>query len=171
MRGLRRILIDIVVFVTIIATIVFLYQTYGQRTISYLFGEPRDTIFINDLSVEVTIVRTPTERRQGLSGVESLPDREGMLFVFDEEDHHGIWMKDMLFPIDVFWINENLRIVHIEENVLPESFPAIYNSPIPARFVLETNAFFADTFQVEVGDQIGITANDLPEDLRFRLTN
>lgn len=170
MNGLKRVILDVVVFVTILATIIFLYNTYGAATAKYLFGEPKDTIFINDLSIEVTMARTPDERRQGLSGVERLPDREGKLFIFEKEGFYGIWMKDMLIPIDIFWINENLQVVHIEENIMPDSYPAIYNSPEPARFVLETNAFFADTFQIEVGDQVAITANDLPEDLRVKLT-
>ena len=164
-----RTVMDIIIFVTIIGTIFFLYQTYGESTINYLFGEPKDTIFINDLSIEVTMAVTQEERRQGLSGVESLGEREGKLFIFDEMGYYGIWMKDMNFPIDVFWIDESLRIVHIEENVLPESYPAVYNSPVPARFVLETNAFFANTFRINIGDRVGITAADLPIDLRESL--
>jgi len=171
MRGLRRIIFDIIVFATTIGVIFYLYQAYGFSTITYIFGQPKDTIFINDIAVEVTIADTAEERRQGLSGVEYLPEREGKLFLFDEQGYYGFWMRDMNFPIDIFWINENLEIVHIAENVLPESYPAIYTSPEAARFVLETNAFFADTFQISRGDRIGISAADLPEDLRSRLGN
>ena len=113
---------------------------------------------------------TAKERRQGLSGVDRLGEREGKLFVFDESGRYGIWMKDMNFAIDVFWIDENLRIVHIEENVLPSTYPAVFNTPEPARFILETNAFFADTFGISLGDRVGITANDLPADLREGFT-
>jgi len=166
---MRRILIDLVIFIGIIGALFYLYQTYGKETAVYLFGESKNTIFVDDLSVIVTIADTAEERRQGLSGVSKLPDREGKLFIFDEEGNYGFWMKDMSIPIDILWINNNMEIVHIEKNVKPESYPAIYNSPKPARFVLEFNAFFADTFKIEVGDRVTIPANDLPTDLRERL--
>ena len=165
MRTLRRIALDLVVFVAIIGSIFYLYQTYGKETAIYLFGESKNTIFVDDLSVIVTIADTTEERRVGLSRVSSLPDREGKLFIFDEEEDYGFWMKDMLIPIDIFWVNNNMEIVQIEKNVKPESYPATYHSPQPARFVLEFNAFFADTFKIEVGDRVTIPANDLPKDL------
>lgn len=165
MRALRRIILDVVVFVAIIGSLFYLYQSYGKEITVYLFGESKNTIFVDDLSAVVTIADTPEERRQGLSGVSSLPDREGKLFIFDEEGSYGFWMKNMSIPIDILWVNNNLEIVHIEENVKPESYPAVYNSSKPARFVLEFNAFFADTFKIKVGDKVTIPANDLPKDL------
>ncbi len=165
MNTLRRIVIDTVLFAAIIGSLFYLYQTYGREAAVYLFGESKNTIFVGDVSVLVTIADTAEERRQGLSGVTSLPDREGKLFVFDEEGRYGFWMKDMLIPIDILWVNNDLEIVHIEKNVKPETYPAVYNSPRPARFVLEFNAFFADTFKIEVGDKVTIPANDLPTDL------
>lgn len=165
MRALRRIMLDIVIFVAIIGSLFYLYQAYGKEAAIYLFGESKNTIFVDDLSVSVTIADTTEERRQGLSGVSSLPDKEGKLFIFDEEGDYGIWMKDMLIPIDILWVNNNMEIVHIEKNVKPESYPAVFNSRKPARFVLELNAFFSDTFKIKVGDKVTIPANDLPPDL------
>lgn len=169
MKTLRRIVLDAIIFIAIIGSLFYLYQTYGKETAVYLFGESKNTIFIDDLSATVTIADTTEERRLGLSGVASLPDREGKLFIFDEEGNYGFWMKDMLIPIDIFWVNNNMEIVHIEKNVKPESYPQVYNSPQPARFVLEFNAFFADTFKIEVGDKVTIPSNDLPKDLVDRL--
>lgn len=165
MKTFRRLLIDVLIFVSILGSIFYLYQSFGSQVTTYLFGEPTNTIYIGDLAIGVTVADEPSERRLGLSGMKSLPDKEGKLFVFEESGNYGIWMKDMLFPIDIMWIDENLRIVHIEENVLPSSYPATYNSPVPARFVLETNAFFVDTFQIDVGESVSIPARSLPPDL------
>jgi hypothetical protein len=62
-----------------------------------------------------------------------------MLFVFDYEGVHSMWMKNMLIPLDFLWLDSEQRIVHIEENVPPcERDPCpSYASKIPAMYVLE----------------------------------
>ncbi len=166
MRSIRRILLDILIVLSIIATIGFLFQNYAKDSFVYLFGEPLNTIFINNQAIQVSIADNDEERRQGLSGVTRIGDNEGKLFIFDKAGYYGIWMKDMLFPIDIVWIDEEFKIVHIEQNVTPETYPSSYNSPVPARFVLELNAFFIDTYKIQLGDRVSIPTIDLPEDLR-----
>lgn len=165
MRTLQRLLIDLIVFVTIIGTVVFLYRTYSEPVISYFFGEQKVGIYVQDIRVTVAIADTDAERKIGLSGVASLPEREGMLFIFEQEGNYGFWMKDTLIPLDIIWIDDEGVIVHIEENVRPDSYPTIYSSPRPARFVLEVNAFFVSTFRINVGDRVAIPAHKLPPDL------
>jgi uncharacterized protein len=166
MRSVRKIALDLIIILVLIVTTGHLYRTYGEEGARYLFGDPIDTIYINDLSIKVSIADSPEERRQGLSNQKSLPDKEGKLFVFDKSDYYGIWMKDMNFPIDIIWIDDERKIVHIEQNVSPNTYPTSYHPPIPARFVLEVNAFFASTFKIKVGDQVTIPDINLPSDLR-----
>lgn len=169
MRSIRRIALDIIIILAVLSTVSFLFQNYAKDTIYYLFGEPLNTIFINDHAIQVSIADDQEERRQGLSGVPKLGRNEGKLFVFDTSDYYGFWMKEMLFPIDILWIDEDFKIVHMEENVVPSSYPASYNSPIPARFVLEVNAFFVDNYKIQIGDKVTIPTVDLPADLRDSL--
>ncbi len=166
MRSIRRIFLDILIVLSVIITVSYLFQNYAKDSFIYLFGEPLNTIFINDQAIQVSIADTNEERRQGLSGVTKLGNDEGKLFIFDKADYYGIWMKDMLFPLDILWIDEDLKIIHIEENVRPETYPSSYNSPAPARFVLELNAFFVDTYKIQLGDKVVIPTIDLPTDLR-----
>jgi len=162
----RPLVLDTIIFLTVVGTAFFLYQTYGLTVTNYFFGEQKVGMFVRDIGVTVSIADTPEERNQGLSGVESLPTDEGKLFIFDKEGEYGFWMKDMKIPLDIIWINNERRIVHIEENVSPESYPAIYGSPEPARFVLEVNAFFTSTFRINVGDTVTIPVRHLPPDLQ-----
>lgn len=162
----RHLLIDIIVVLVVIVTVAFLYQTYREPVVRFFLGEPKAGIFIRNIPLSVSIADTPEERSTGLAGVASLPPQEGKLFIFKQEGRWGFWMKDMLIPLDIIWIDNSGSIVHIEENVRPDSYPAIYASPVPARFVLEVNAFFVATFNVSVGDQVTIPANWLPADLR-----
>jgi len=161
-----RFLASVIIILTIFGVVFFLYQNYSVLVLNYLYGEQRTTIFILDVPVKVDTADTAEERQKCLSGVKELAEEEGMLFVFEKEERHGFWMKDTLLPLDIIWINSNMEIVHIESNVRPETYPAIYYPPVPARFVVEVNAFFASTFNVNVGDKITIPEHRVPLDLR-----
>lgn len=111
-------------------------------------------VLLGETTFKVEIVDTQDKRTLGLSGRESLPDDSGMLFVFENSYFHGFWMKDMNFPIDIIWLDENLKVVHIEKNVQPESFPEVYLPDKPALYVLEINAGEAEKNSIKVGSEI-----------------
>ena len=99
-----------------------------------------------DVLLEGTIIRCrvadePHSRSRGLSGREPLPLGEGMLFEFDYRDHHGFWMKDMTFPIDIIWFDQG-EIVHMVSAELPKPDEGlkIYAPKRPSRYVLEVAA-------------------------------
>jgi uncharacterized membrane protein (UPF0127 family) len=99
----------------------------------------------------VDVADTTYTMNKGYSGHPPISHNEGMIFVFPENDKHGFWMKDMLFPIDILWLDAEGTIVHIEHNVTPETYPTVFRSPKAARFVLETNAYYTDTFGITIG--------------------
>jgi uncharacterized protein len=74
-----------------------------------------------------------------------------MLFIYEESDMHSIWMKDMRFPIDIIWMDENFRVIHFEKNIEPVTFPKIFRPNSPARYVLETDIGFVDENKIGVG--------------------
>lgn len=108
----------------------------------------KDKIFKTDVSDTTELLR------QGLSGRASIGENDAMLFVFDKSGFHSFWMKDMNFSIDIIWINEQKKIVHIEKEVSPESFPQSYQSNTPAKYVLEVKAGMAEKNNFQVGDNV-----------------
>ncbi len=112
--------------------------------------------FNEKVPLRVKVLTTTEELRKGLSGIVSLASTEGRLFVFSGDGYHGIWMKDMLFPIDIMWVDAEGVIVAIEESVRPDTFPNTFEPPQPARFVIETNAYFANSFNIRVGDRVEV---------------
>ena len=84
----------------------------------------------------IDIADTKEERTQGLSNRE-VPEDYGMLFVFETEGTYGFWMKDTLAPLDVIWLSGNGTILGLEENLGPDTYPEIFYSPVPVRYVLE----------------------------------
>lgn len=116
-------------------------------------------VFIGGKKIRVDLANTPATRTQGLSGRKSLLENEGMLFVFENSGQYGFWMKDMNFPIDIIWVDENKNIVHIEKNLLPDTYPRIFTPQNPSRYVLEVQAGFSDTISLQVGDKIEFSQN------------
>ncbi len=101
----------------------------------------------------VDVANTPKARTQGLSGRASLKEDEGMLFIFDSSGIYTFWMKDMNFPIDIIWINQNLEVVYIKKNATPESYPATFGPEENALYVLEVVSGFSETHNLKLGDE------------------
>ncbi len=105
-------------------------------------------------TLRVEVADTPTAREQGLSNHVPLGSGEGMLFVFDTDDRWGIWMKDMRFAIDILWLDAEGKVVWLESNVAPETYPTVFYPDTPARYVLELPANAAEAYDLVVGAQV-----------------
>ncbi len=112
---------------------------------------------VNNHEIELTVVRSERDRMNGLSGRRSLDRDDGMLFVFEEKDRHSFWMKNMNFPLDIIYIDDN-KVVDIKKNAQPiseeDTSPTIYTPSRPANYVLEVNAGVADEYKITVGSTI-----------------
>ena len=114
----------------------------------------RDSVVINDISIKVDIADTAEKRTMGLSGRPSLAENEGVFFIFDSSYRYSFWMKEMNFPIDIIWIDENFVIADITKHAAPESFPKTFFPVLPVRYVLEVNAGWSDKNGIKVGDKV-----------------
>lgn len=111
---------------------------------------PRQTV------VKTKIAKTPAELMSGLSGVTSLGEDEGLLFIGQGATLDGFWMKDMKIAIDIIWIDDNFKVTHVAEWVTPDSFPHVFYPPAPTPFVLEVNAGFAHRHKIVIGSSVQI---------------
>jgi uncharacterized membrane protein (UPF0127 family) len=116
---------------------------------------------VGDVPVQASVADTLTERMKGLSNTPYLPTNVVKLFAFGTPGSHSIWMKDMNYPIDIIWADEDGMIVHIEENVSPITYDRnepnsskTFASPVPAWYVVETNAGFIAQHEIEIGARI-----------------
>ena len=109
---------------------------------------------IDGVEVEASIAKTLPERIQGLSGTKALPKNVVKIFMFNSSGQHSIWMKDMNYAIDILWVDEAGKIVHIEEKVSPDTYPESFTSEDPAFYVIETNAGFIEDHGVLVGEMV-----------------
>jgi uncharacterized membrane protein (UPF0127 family) len=93
------------------------------------------------------------DRAMGLMFRPSLPADRGMLFVFEQPAFHGIWMKNCKFPIDIVWLDEGRKVVHVAARVPPcKADPCpVYQPMRRASYVVEVNAGLADRERVVRG--------------------
>ena len=107
------------------------------------------TLTINGETFIVEIAESEEERSRGLSGRETLPEGRGLFFVFEIPGKYGFWMKDMNFGIDIIWIDESWRVVGVEREVRPETFPKIFYPVRAIKYVLELPAGTADEKRID----------------------
>ncbi len=123
-------------------------------------SEPEKNISINnvkyvkigDTMVKVELATTSETQERGLSGRENLKNDEGMLFIFSKSNKNYFWMKEMNFPIDMVWIDDNFKVIYIKNNAQPSSYPESFGPGVDNRYVLEILAGFSEKNNLKVGD-------------------
>ncbi|HTQ77163.1 MAG TPA: DUF192 domain-containing protein [Burkholderiales bacterium] len=75
------------------------------------------------------------QRQQGLMHRRELGQNDGMVFVFDENERHCMWMKNTLIPLSVAFIDASGSIINIEE-MAPQTEDT-HCAARPARYALE----------------------------------
>ena len=103
------------------------------------------------LPTTIEVVDTPKAEQKGLGDRTEVPDDYGMLFIFPNDGKFGFWMKDMLVPIDIIWITAEGKIVTIEKEVAPDTYPNVFYPTESMRYVLETKAGYAEAHGWKVG--------------------
>jgi uncharacterized membrane protein (UPF0127 family) len=114
------------------------------------------SIALDGQCIELERAETGAQHIQGLSGRPDMDDNRGMLFVFPEDDFYCMYMKDMNFSLDMVWLSSGGEVVHIEENVTPETYPEQFCSPVLSRYVIELKAGVVDRANIEAGQSINL---------------
>jgi len=100
-------------------------------------------VHVGGHALEVYVADTNERRRQGLMFVSPMAADSGMLFVFEEEEPLGFWMKNTLISLDIGFFDAQGNLVDIQTMVPEESLlvrePRTYTSRRPALFALEMN--------------------------------
>ncbi len=120
----------------------------GDRFIKVYFPDGR--------SVTAELALTETERARGLMNREMVLPDQGMLFIFGEEAVHSFWMKNTLIPLDMLWLDDDRRIIHIERDVPPckaDPCPS-YGPQTPSSYVLELKGGMAAVFELKIHDKL-----------------
>lgn len=158
-------LLGVAIFITIVGLFV---QKSGSINFSETLNPSASAspstkyVTISGKIIDVEIANNQALRNKGLSGRTALGVNSGMLFVFESKSvNASFWMKDMLIPLDLIWI-ENGNVIRIDKNIKPpapgtsDSQLSVYTISTPIDYVLEVNAGFTDQNNIKVGDSVAL---------------
>ena len=122
------------------------------------------TVTVRGHAFKAEVATSDEERARGLMYRASMPPDACMFFLYEEEGHHSIWMKNCLISLDVAWIDAEGRVVELVPDVPPPSPMRLYRSDrdyptyggaLPSRHFIE---FPVGTFKrlgLKKGDKLG----------------
>lgn len=98
----------------------------------------------------------------GLMHREQLPDGDGMLFAFRHNWFRHFWMKNMQFPLDIIFIDDDCNITKIVEAPMHKGLiHKKYNGF--GRYVIECNQGFCSKNNFSAGDMVTL-GNEIMDD-------
>ncbi|GEM_PF-241135 len=140
----------IVLIILGVITFNFYQKQLGQKDF-----QPEAEIEISEKDIlKIKIVQAPKDVYKGLSGLDSLPTKNGMLFIYNRLSSSPHVMRDMKFDLDFVFLKDE-EVVSIEKEI-PQDFQGIIQSPVFCNQVLEINAGEIDELGIEVGNKIKI---------------
>ena len=87
--------------------------------------------------IDAQIAFTPEQRTVGLMFRKEMPQREGMLFVFEQPSVQCFWMMNTLLPLTAAFVADDGTVVNLAD-MKPMTTDA-HCSAKPVRYVLEMN--------------------------------
>ena len=128
-----------------------MFKKHGELTLTKSNGT-------SILSIDIEIADDDAKREVGMMGRPSMEERQGMLFILEEEQLASFWMRNCPLSLDMIFINKQGRIVTIHKNTKPFSDDS-YSATAMTMFVLEVNAGFTDKYGIQEGDMMSWKRN------------
>lgn len=134
--------------ITLLGAVIYILFLIDQKS------SPQSHICCRGTCFNLEIATTPEEKQQGLMYRSRLADTRGMIFVYDEEEIYPFWMKNTRIPLDMIRIDQNVKIVDIQEaspcmqDICPSYIPATW-----AQYVLEINQGISKKNWINIWDQ------------------
>ncbi len=141
-------------FLTILSVGIYAYSTLAVNAQANF---PRDELSIKteeglyDFDVELAL--DDSHRQYGLMFRDSLPEMNGMLFIYEHERDLAMWMRNTFISLDILFIDDRGKIINIAKSAQPRSLSLI-RSKKAAKAVLELNGGLTDKLNIAVGDEI-----------------
>lgn len=103
--------------------------------------------------IEAEVAATDRDRQLGLMNRQAMPPQRGMLFVFDHENTHCMWMRNTLLPLSVAFVDAKGVIINIED-MKPQTDDN-HCAKVPARYALEMNVGWFAQRGIKPGMKLG----------------
>lgn len=105
------------------------------------------------LVIHAEVVKSRGRIQKGLMYRKFLAEDAGMLFLMGELDDHHFWMRNTLIPLDILFIDPELKVVGILEDMQPLDEHS-RGVGAPSTYVLEVNAGWTKAHGVVAGSLV-----------------
>ncbi len=150
-RRNRLVILGFIIFIFIISYIIYGSVAYGLSKINIYYPADDgyippvhlrtiDVICADQNTFKTYVANNEPDREKGLSIFKKINSDESMIFIFDTPMRYAFWMKDMKFPIDIVWLDENKKIVDIKSNLSPSTYPEAFTPEGESLYVMEFRA-------------------------------
>jgi len=110
-------------------------------------------ILVGKTPLRVEVVDTLEKQERGLMFRQSLPENEGMLFVYREPQELAFWMRNTFIPLDIVFVGADGIILNIHQ-ARPLDESVLYRSAGTAKYVIETNQGWFSRHGIRPGDRV-----------------
>ena len=100
--------------------------------------------------IEAEVAHTAQARQVGLMMRKTMAPQRGMVFVFEHDATHCMWMKNTFLPLSVAFVDAQGKVINIED-MQPQSEDN-HCAAAPARFALEMNLGWFSERGIKAGD-------------------
>ncbi len=98
---------------------------------------PVTTLNVGINAIHAEVASNDPDRERGLMFRTALGSNQGMVFLFDRADMECMWMKNTLIPLSVAFMDDNGKILNIED--MQPKTENNHCAKAPARYALEMN--------------------------------
>ena len=119
-------------------------SAFGLRTVQLRLG---------DVALRAEVADTALESQTGLMFRNSLPEDQGMIFVFDTPRQANFWMKNTRIPLSIAYIDSAGRILEIQ-SMKPFDETTVRSAFDNVVYALEVNEGWFDRHKIKPGTTI-----------------
>ncbi len=110
---------------------------------------------IDEVPLQLEIAVTRPQKAKGLMHRKSMPEHQGMLFIFDKPDEQSFWMKNTYIPLDIAYIDPSGTIREIHP-LFPHNLNSVRSVSSEIQFALEMNRGWFNENNLKIGSKIDL---------------
>lgn len=108
---------------------------------------------------DVYLATSPEQQRRGLMFVRKMPETTGMLFIYEDTEHHSMWMKNTYISLDLIFARLDGSVSSVIHDAQPLSLTS-RGSIEPVNYVLELNGGVARKLKIGSKSRLTFEATD-----------
>lgn len=127
-------------------------HAHAQNSDAPQMNLPRVELRTGMFRIDAQVATRFHERQTGLMHRQSMPQHEGMLFVFEQPGVQCFWMKNTLIPLTAAFVADDGRIVNLAD--MQPRDETSHCSAEPVRYVLEMNQGWFKAKNIQAGAKL-----------------